>query len=74
VSTERRFRVRLRRKLGAEDEAALDQAGVRLERTESDSSAPEALLVLAADEVEAGLRVRAALGGDEDLDVRLAEG
>ena len=56
------------------DEAALDQAGIQLERTASDLSASEALLVLAADEVEAGLRVRAALGGDEDLDVRPAGG
>ena len=74
MTPERRFRVRPGRKLNAEDEAALDQAGVQLERTASDPSTPEALLVLAADEVEAGLRVRAALGGDEDLHVRPADG
>jgi len=74
VIPERRFRVRLGRKLDAKDEAALDQAGVRLERAASDPSGPEALLVLAADEVEAALLVHAALGGDEDLDVRPADG
>ena len=74
MSPERRFRVRLGRELDAEDEAALDQAGVQLERAASDPSAPVVLLVLAADEVEAVLRVRAALGGDEDLDVRPADG
>ena len=72
MSAERRFRVQLRRALNAEDQAALHQAGIEVERPASDPSAPEALLVEAADEAEAGLRVRAALGGDEDLDVRPA--
>ena len=74
MTSERRFRVRPGRKLDADDEAALDQAGVQVERSASDPSVPETLLVLAADEVEAGLRVHAALGGDEDLDVQAADG
>jgi hypothetical protein len=69
VTVERRFRVHLRRRLDADDEAALHQAGIDVEQHASDPSSPEALLVEAADEAEAGLRVRAALGGDEDLDV-----
>src|SRR5688500_136448 len=59
VTAERRFRVHLRRQLNAEDEAALHQAGIEVERPASDPSAPEALLVEAADEAAAGLRVRA---------------
>lgn len=73
MTAERRFRVRLSRELDADDEAALAQAGAEVERPASDSSAPKVLLVRAADEVEAGLRVRAALGGDEELDVRPAD-
>ena len=74
MTVERRFRVHLRRQLNAEDEAALRQAGIEVERPASDRSATEALIVEAADEAEAGLRIRAALGGDEDHDIRPAGG
>ena len=56
MTSERRFRVRLQRKLDADDHAALEQAGVELAQpTASDSSSGGVLLVQAADQDEARL-------------------
>ena len=74
MTPERRFRVNLRRELDAADQAALDQAGIELARqAESGSYDSEVLLLHAADEDEARLRVRAALGGREELDIESDE-
>lgn len=71
MASARRFRVRLQRKLDAHDHAALEQAGIELAQpTASDSSADGVLLLHAAEQDEAALRIRAALGGREELDVR----
>jgi len=75
MSSERSFRVHIQRRLDAEDEAAIHQAGVELvPRTDPDSSAGDVLLIDAADEEQARLRVHAALGGHEDLDIRPSHG
>jgi len=73
VTLDRRFGVQLSRELDTDDRTALDQAGIRLERqTEPDPA--ERLVVHAADEREARLRIHAALGGHEELHVQPIDG
>ena len=66
MATDRPFRVRLGRKLDADDHVALDQAGIEL----ATDAAGDVLVVRAADRDQASLRIRAALGGHEDVEVQ----
>jgi len=63
---DRPFRVRLPRKIDADDHLALNQAGIGL----ATDAAEDVLLLRAADQEGARLRIRAALGGHEHLEVQ----